>query len=1326
MQTIIPQGSPSPFLHRRRAENGLALVVVLFAVALVSIVVLAYFNLALMNRTISFSSAGEARANIVALSALNFIKGDFISEIQAGSIAETDPNGSGVPIYLPATNATMLPYRMTTNVAFSSSMPANLIKWSSGSVAFWTNTPSYANTTGPKRGVTGISTANASVNGHYIGGSRWTKPDFGTSSTLPSTVVPEWAFLTRAGPLTNTATPISLLANSTATNSSYVIGRYAYVVYDEGGLLDITAAGYSPGGFATYPTDVGRKGSQAFADLTKVGLTTTQIEALGAWRNASSWSSSSATAYTNFLQTNAAATGFLQPAAGDQTFLSRQDLISYWTSQMSSAPIGLLTNFTTFSREKNAPSWGPEHDANDTANITYWNGSNTDTAFDGVTYNDPAGGISYTYRTSQDSAAANNRFFPNVRVKNAFTRLSNEQAVTGEPLVKNRFDLSKLAWISYTGKTPSGVSYQDIYNYFGLVANFTGGVFQNWTYDHSYKVLPTSATVNSTTSMIHIKTLDEVASLAGALAREPDFFELLQAGILRGSLGLVSGDPAQATINNSDLATGGEFFRAAIATPTFPPIDMGAAAYRPMANDGSSVPKVVNAQPMYQVIQIGANMIDQTDTDNYPTEIILNQDHFYGIENLPYINAIGDAALRLSPSSTALTSTTDNTLGATAANQSYVHRWLDFGLWNPHQNAKTPPSLGPTNIRISVCGLPSLPCTEYPYVQGLGTQPGPSISGGIDYSGRSFEVPGSPIGTPSAGSPALADGPAWIGLKLSDYTNFYEASTIDYGRSYTSDGTPNINDPDGRVQTSGAGNSAYTWQRAGIYLGWSKSPDNPWAVPESTNIWPNYLTRTTNAAGATCPTLANHALMLQWGPVYFTIDLQYQDAAGTWRTYEEIHNLDHMRGTVGGSAWMEQNDPGWANWTTDPSGPTVSPSWYTNTVAQSMTSTSPSTVPAAYNGSIRTNMDNVVISPFDPRTTRLNFWTQRNSPLYWGGGTGLDQTVGTTWGYVNPSKGMATGPHFVDPSGALPSWNTFCRTWVDNISIAPMANKDNTGTTTYYRDRDFIARVGDAAGWTNVVLPSDATSVTNNASPLTTGAVMQRSLHLDRPFRNVGELGYVFRDDPWKTLNLVSANSADAGLLDTFYIGPVTNSANPTAPSPDVLAAKMNINSAALNVIASGSSPATSPVLQALISQALRDYKSASGTPSVIDTGITAPTDIQALSTNIVNYVKVNGPFTSIADVPKVFPQVTATTGNYLYTGLKNPSEGLVRSLTDSSGTRTWDLMIDVVAQAGKFSPTAANMNNFTVEGEKHYWLHVAIDRFTGEIVDQQLEPVWE
>jgi len=53
--------------------------------------------------------------------------------------------------------------------------------------------------------------------------------------------------------------------------------------------------------------------------------------------------------------------------------------------------------------------------------------------------------------------------------------------------------------------------------------------------------------------------------------------------------------------------------------------------------------------------------------------------------------------------------------------------------------------------------------------------------------------------------------------------------------------------------------------------------------------------------------------------------------------------------------------------------------------------------------------------------------------------------------------------------------------------------------------------------------------------------------------------------------------------------------------------------------------------------------------------------------------------------------------------------------------------MIDVIAQSGRYPPNATSFTNgFLVEAEKRYWLHIAIDRFTGEVIDQQLEAVYE
>jgi hypothetical protein len=52
--------------------------------------------------------------------------------------------------------------------------------------------------------------------------------------------------------------------------------------------------------------------------------------------------------------------------------------------------------------------------------------------------------------------------------------------------------------------------------------------------------------------------------------------------------------------------------------------------------------------------------------------------------------------------------------------------------------------------------------------------------------------------------------------------------------------------------------------------------------------------------------------------------------------------------------------------------------------------------------------------------------------------------------------------------------------------------------------------------------------------------------------------------------------------------------------------------------------------------------------------------------------------------------------------------------------------MIDVIAQSGRYPTTANSLAGFLVEGEQHFWVHVAIDRFTGQVADKQIEVVNE
>ena len=70
--------------------------------------------------------------------------------------------------------------------------------------------------------------------------------------------------------------------------------------------------------------------------------------------------------------------------------------------------------------------------------------------------------------------------------------------------------------------------------------------------------------------------------------------------------------------------------------------------------------------------------------------------------------------------------------------------------------------------------------------------------------------------------------------------------------------------------------------------------------------------------------------------------------------------------------------------------------------------------------------------------------------------------------------------------------------------------------------------------------------------------------------------------------------------------------------------------------------------------------------------------------------------------------------------------ETVARALSDTTQTRPWGLLIDVIAQSGKYAPGETDLRRFNVTGEQHYWVHVAIDRFTGWVIDKQIEVVNE
>ena len=210
---------------------------------------------------------------------------------------------------------------------------------------------------------------------------------------------------------------------------------------------------------------------------------------------------------------------------------------------------------------------------------------------------------------------------------------------------------------------------------------------------------------------------------------------------------------------------------------------------------------------------------------------------------------------------------------------------------------------------------------------------------------------------------------------------------------------------------------------------------------------------------------------------------------------------------------------------------------------------------------------------------------------------------------------------------------------------------------------------------------------------------------LNRPFRNVGEFGYAFRTaasptptpspNP-KTIDFFTASSADAPILDLF-----------TYNSAPIRSGVVNLNTQAV------------AVLTAILTGAFQAEQNIGPSPS--PSPVASPA-AKTAATNIVNATTTQ-PALSRAEITRLSSVVTNTP----FSATEETRETIARALAEVTQTRTWGLLIDLITQTGRYPPGATSLTQpFVVEGEKRYWLHIAIDRYTGEIIDQQLEAVYE
>ena len=151
------------------------------------------------------------------------------------------------------------------------------------------------------------------------------------------------------------------------------------------------------------------------------------------------------------------------------------------------------------------------------------------------------------------------------------------------------------------------------------------------------------------------------------------------------------------------------------------------------------------------------------------------------------------------------------------------------------------------------------------------------------------------------------------------------------------------------------------------------------------------------------------------------------------------------------------------------------------------------------------------------------------------------------------------------------------------------------------------------------------------------------------------------------------------------------------------------------------------PVLTAVLSKALLTESNPAATP--LPRGGNTQ-DAQAAANTIVNQTeKASGSSSNAAVSRADAARLASSVGSSPFgSGASDEyRETIPRALAEATQTRTWGLLIDLVAQTGRYKQGATSLqNDFTVDGEKRYWLHVTIDRFDGTIVGQQLEEVFE
>ena len=368
--------------------------------------------------------------------------------------------------------------------------------------------------------------------------------------------------------------------------------------------------------------------------------------------------------------------------------------------------------------------------------------------------------------------------------------------------------------------------------------------------------------------------------------------------------------------------------------------------------------------------------------------------------------------------------------------------------------------------------------------------------------------------------------------------------------------------------------------------------------------------------------------------------------------------------------------------------------WHTIQVVEHLVGNDPGSEVMTWNPAFQYLATQIAVYNPDPRTERFGAFGGHgisNMGLIYNGvaNSGAIQQNG-------PALGSAIQGTFDGVTGWLPAARHAYQVGAGgggypNVIVSSLALNNLASVSTAYNsywvaytDPDGILREGDATGYTVTAARARYPMIPDTGVSTTTHDG-DRPVVLNRPYRSVGELGYAYRDMPWKTLDFFTKNSADGALLDLF-----------TTSDAEVTAGRLDLNTR--NV----------PVLQSMLASAITTELAPLGATAQLSLNAAPTVNSQAaaLATTLVNWTTnktdaTQGPLLNRADLTRAFGSTDLgkpTTNQAINLDVKTQREVTVRALAESGVTRTWNLLIDIVAQAGHYPPGATTMDKFNVK----------------------------